>query len=83
MANRNIRDHENGSFAAAVAVTKSDTTDLGITRGLYIGGAGNVAVEMTDGALVTFTALAVGVVHPLSVQKVLAATTATGIVALY
>lgn len=74
------------AVVGAVAVTPSDTVDLasGPTRGLYIGGAGNVVVIMADGTTATFTALAVGVVHPISVARVKATlTTATTILALY
>lgn len=69
---------------SAAAITPSDATVFAQTRGLYIGGAGNVAVTMADGASVTFNALTVGVVHLLSVKQVKATgTTATNIVALY
>jgi hypothetical protein len=72
------------SYADAVAVTPSDTTVLPFTKGLYIGGAGNVNVRMKNGTTILFTALAVGVFHPLEVDKVLATTTtATLIRALY
>lgn len=69
----------------AVAITPSDTTDLTIaTRGIYIGGAGNVAVIMAGGQTVTFTALATGIVHPLSVARVKSTgTTATTIIGVY
>lgn len=69
----------------AVAITPNDGADLATTtRAFYIGGAGNVAVILArDSASVTLTALAVGVVHPLRVKRVLATgTTATGIVGL-
>lgn len=69
----------------AADVTPSDTVDLGaVTRGLYVGVAGDVAVIMKDGGAVTFSGLAAGVAHPLRVSRVKATgTTATGIVALY
>lgn len=73
------------NFTGAVAVTPNDGADLAkMTEGLYIGAAGNVAVTMQDGTSVTFTGLAAGVAHRLSVKRVLATgTTATGIVGLY
>jgi hypothetical protein len=72
------------SAYSAQAVTPSDSADIKLTRGLYIGGAGNIAVNMGDGTSVTFTAPAVGVVHNLQVSRVLATgTTATNIIALY
>jgi hypothetical protein len=74
------------SGMGAASVTPNDTEDLpgGATRGLYIGGAGNVKVDMFDGTTVTFNAMAVGVEHQISVKRVYAnGTTATNIVALY
>lgn len=66
-----------------VAVTPSDATVLGC-RMIYVGGAGNLAVQhVAGGATVTYTAVAVGVVHPISAYRIMAATTATAIVALY
>lgn len=65
------------------AVTPSDTTQLEVTRGLYIGGAGNLVVTMADGNNVTFANHPVGYA-PIQVTKVLSTgTTATSIVALY
>jgi hypothetical protein len=74
----------NHGHLSAVAVTPSDSTVFNQTRGLFVGGAGNVAVTMADGTTITFNGLAVGVVHLLSVKQVKATgTTATNIVALY
>lgn len=67
----------------AVAVTKSDATVIPVTRALYIGVAGDVVVSMADGQTpITFKAVPVGVL-PIQVTKVLDATTATDILALY
>lgn len=73
------------SYRGGVAVTPSDTTLLAPTRGLYVGGAGNVTVDLADGTTgILLTAPAIGVVHQLSVIKVKATgTTATAIVAIY
>ncbi len=71
---------------SAAAVTPSDATDLAYTtKGIYIGGSGNIVVNMADsGAPVTFTELQVGTVYPFRVTRVLATgTTATNIVALW
>ncbi len=80
------------NFAAAPAspathaftVTPVDNADLTeITRGLYVGGAGNLAVIMQSGAAVTFTATPAGSVLPLRVSRVMATgTTATSILGL-
>lgn len=81
--NQAVRTIGHGQLSA-INVTPSDSTVLAQTRGIYVGGAGNVAVTMADGTAVTFNALAVGVVHLLSVSQVKATgTTATNIVALY
>lgn len=67
----------------AFAVTPDDATKFESTRGIYIGGQGDLQVEMADGSIVTFVDLAAGIVHPLAVVRVLeAGTTATGIIAL-
>jgi len=65
------------------AVTPSDVGQLKPTRGLYVGAAGDVKVDLASGETVTFTALAAGLVHPISVVRVYATdTTATSILAL-
>ena len=68
----------------AAAVTPSDSTRLNGVRGLYVGAAGNVAVKFDRNAtVVTFTAVPVGTILPISVVTVMATgTTATGIIAL-
>lgn len=74
------------AYRAAAAVTPSDSVDLpgGPCKGLYIGVAGNVTVNMDNGgAGILFTAAPVGVL-PIVAKRVLATgTAATGIVALY
>ena len=71
----------------AAAVTPSDGTDLPTapTRGLYVGSAGNLVVNMAGGgASVTFTGVPAGAILPIRVDRVLAtSTTASAIVALY
>jgi hypothetical protein len=67
----------------AAAVTPSDATRLAVTRSLYIGGTGNLNVEMADEMVVLFSNVAVGI-FPIQVRRVLStSTTATLIVALY
>lgn len=72
-------------YRGGVAVTESDTTVLAPTRGLFIGGAGNVTVDFADGTTdVLLTAVVVGTIYPISVIRVKSTgTTATAIVALY
>ncbi len=70
--------------SGGAAVTASDSTDLGRVRALWVGGAGNLAVQFVDTATtVTITGVPAGTLLPIQVNKVMAATTATSIVALY
>ncbi len=69
----------------AAAVTPSDATVFDPSE-IYVGGAGNVAVQPADPtlAVVVFTAPPVGSVLPLLVTKVMATnTTATLMVRLF
>jgi hypothetical protein len=69
--------------AAAAAVTPHDTNTIAPTRGIYVGTAGNLKVMMLDGTALTFTAIAAGIVHPLTVIMVYSTgTTAANVVAL-
>lgn len=73
---------------SAVAITKSDTTvydnsNMGPLSGLYIGGAGDVAVTTANGEVTTFSAVPVGTVLPITCSKVMSTnTTATLILGL-
>lgn len=73
------------SAERAAAVTKSDATVFDpSTRGLYVGGAGDVAVRMIGGQSVTFVAVPAGTFMPLQVDQVLSTgTSATNIVRLW
>lgn len=67
----------------AAAITPNDSTDFPVTRSIFVGVTGNVAVRMADGMTITFSNVPVGIL-PIQVDKVLATgTTATNIVALY
>lgn len=72
-----------GGFAVTPGAVELAT----YARALYVGGAGDVVVVMTaegnDAAAVTFTDVPGGSILPVQVRRVLSATTATGIVALY
>lgn len=72
------------SAVTAEAVTPNDSTNLTfLTRMVYVGGEGNLAVEFDSGDTATF-AVAAGAQMPLAVRKVLSTgTTATSIVACY
>ena len=67
----------------AVPVTPSDVTVFPITRSLWVGTAGNLAVRMADSQRTVTLAVPVGVI-PFQVDQVRATgTTASGIFALY
>jgi hypothetical protein len=68
-----------------VAVTPNDSTDIAETRALWIGGAGNVTVDMAGGGTnVTVTGALAGTFLPLRVTRVYDTdTTATNILAVY
>lgn len=66
------------------AVTKSDSTVIPECRALWVGGAGDLSVVFADGGnAVTLSGVAAGTLLPIRVTKVMAATTATLITALY
>ena len=69
---------------SAVVVTPSDTVVIEKTRGLYVGGTGDITAIMADGRSALFSAIPVGAILPIQVTKVMATdTTATLITALY
>jgi hypothetical protein len=86
--NMQIKGDALGGLAApaydAGAVTPSDVTVFDPPfRALYIGGDGDVSVVTLGGTTVAFTGAAAGSILPVGGSQVLAATTATGVVALY
>lgn len=69
-----------------VSVTASDSTDLTGARAVYVGGTGDVALRAIGSgeSAVTFTAVPVGTIIPVRIDRVMATnTTATAIVAIY
>lgn len=82
------RKSEVRGATAGIAVTPSDATILDVTRGLWVGGAGNLVVRFVDApsTSVTITGVSAGALLPFQVVQVMnasGATTATSIVALY
>lgn len=70
----------------AFAITPSDSAPLiQITRGLYVGGSGNVSVVLAgDAVAVVLNGVVAGSLYPLRVKQVTATnTTATGLVGVY
>lgn len=72
-------------LTSAASVTPHNTNELSyVTRALYVGGVGDVAVTMQDGGEVTFVGVPAGTTLPIRVKIVKATgTDATDIVALW
>lgn len=72
-----------GSATHAAAITLGTAFDC--CRGIYVGGAGNLNVQLEDGSTtVVFVGAVAGSVLPVRATKVLSAsTTASNLVALY
>jgi hypothetical protein len=63
----------------AVAILPQDGTDLPVvTRALYVGTGGDVAVRMLDGSVVTLSNVPSGTLLPLRIDRVLATGTSAG-----
>lgn len=78
------RSSDNATYYGGVLVTKSDATIIPKTRGVYVGGAGNMNVRFADGSTVLLSGIAAGTTLPIQVDQVLSTnTTATLMVALY
>lgn len=74
---------ENFPAAGAAAITPSDSTELNC-RAIYVGGGGNVVVQMPGrDTSITFSNVLAGTFMPVSARRVMAATSATNLVALY
>ena len=69
----------------AVVITESDTVDLAQpSRAIWVGGSGNIAVEMLDGGTVVFVGVVAGSLLPLQVTRVNSTdTTATDMVSVF
>lgn len=73
--------HANAATGGA-AITPNDSTAVDF-NGIYVGGAGNIKVDLYDGSTVTLNGALVGTIYPLRVTKVYATgTTATNLVGL-
>lgn len=82
MPTRNL--NRTGPYVRAIEITPSDATVYPASRGIYVGGTGNLRIELLDGSIATFGNIAAGVVHQLEVVRVFATgTTATGVRLLY
>jgi len=81
---KSFYSHLDSPAQGAFSITPNDSTDLTTaTRSIYIGGDGDLAVNMVDGTSVTFVGLKVGSVLPIRAARVLATgTSATNLVGL-
>ena len=72
-----------GNAYGAVSITPNDSTDLSdAPLAIYVGGTGNLKVDMADGSTVTFTDIPAGFA-PILVRRVYSTgTTATNIIGL-
>jgi len=69
----------------AVAITPNDSTEIPVTRAIYIGGSGDLVVRLEgDSANVTFYGVTAGSILPLKAKLVAAtSTTASNMLGLY
>lgn len=68
----------------AAAITTNDTTEITVTRGIYVGVTGDVvAILVDDTSAVTFKAVPAGTILPIQARIVTTASTATNMLALY
>ncbi len=65
-------------------ITPNDNAELpgGLSRAIYVGEPGNLSVMLGNGKVVTFMNASAGY-HPIRAIRVMAATDAGGIVAIY
>ena len=74
----------NDTAQLAAVVTPSDSGAISDTFGIYVGGPGNLKVDMVDGGTVTFVGVVAGTILPIQVRRVYATgTTASNLIALY
>lgn len=79
---KGYRDTYEGPLCnAEVANDSSEQTS--VSRAVYVGGEGDLAVVMKGGQTVTFKGVSAGALLPIRAQKVLGATTATSILFLW
>ena len=70
--------------SSGFAISPDDSNDLvAVTRALYIGTGGTLAVTLKSGNTVTFQNLPNGALLPIRALRVLTGTTAAGLIGLY
>jgi hypothetical protein len=86
MAGPNIYGDWGHPAETAEAISKSDTVNFtgGLSRWLYVGGAGIVVAVFDDDSTATFAAVPAGTLLPIRIKRVNSTTTsATSMVALF
>lgn len=85
MALRPYGAESDGPAKNALAVTPADATEFTVeTRGIWVGGAGDLAVTMVGGGNVTFVGVPAGTLLPICVTHVRSTgTTATSITRIW
>lgn len=71
------------SYTGGANITPDDDAIIATTKAILVSATGDLAVEMEDGSQITITDAIAGQEYRLAVRKVLEATTATGVIALY
>ncbi len=67
----------------AKAITPHDTNSQKVSKGIYVGGGGNIKLKSYDGNTVTFIAVVAGTILPVAATIVFDTdTTATYLIAL-
>lgn len=71
------------SPASGAEAIVNGTTLTNKSRGIYVGGAGNLGCTMTNGSTATFVGLLAGQVYPFRITVASTLTTATNLWSLY
>jgi len=69
--------------AVSVTVNQYFSIDKIKADAVYVGGAGNLAVELPNGQSITFNSVPAGTIIPVQCVRVLNTSTATNLVALF
>ncbi|MGI9486184.1 MAG: spike base protein, RCAP_Rcc01079 family [Geminicoccaceae bacterium] len=84
MSYRNAERYDATPARSASSVTPNDSTVLERTKGVWVGGSGDMSVVMHNGNTVTFAGIVAGSLLPIAVSRIRSTgTTATAIVALF
>lgn len=84
MGYRDSARYDSTPSRSAFPITPSDETTFERTKGVWVGGAGNMAVTFSDGSEVMIAGIVAGSLLPFSITQVKQiGTTASLIVGLY